>query len=59
MSINYRQEIEGLKPYKPGKPIEDVKKGNMTDKGINKSLLTRNENPPIGYYQKKRKEVLN
>jgi len=53
MSINYRQEIEGLKPYKPGKPIEDVKREYGLDRVIK---LASNENP-LGY-SKKVKEVL-
>ena len=42
MSINYRKEIEGLTPYKPGKPIEDVKREYGLDKVIK---LASNENP--------------
>ncbi len=43
MSINYRKEIEGLKPYKPGRPIEDVQREYGLDKVIK---LASNENPP-------------
>ena len=53
MSINYRKEIEDLKPYKPGKPIEDVKREYKLDRVIK---LASNENP-LGY-SKKVKEVL-
>ena len=53
MSINYRKEIEDLKPYKPGKPIEDVKREYNLDRVIK---LASNENP-LGY-SKKVKEVL-
>ena len=53
MSINYRKEIEGLKPYKPGRPIEDVQREYGLDKVIK---LASNENP-LGY-SKKVKEVL-
>lgn len=42
MSIIFREEIKNLQPYKPGKPIEDVKR----EYGLNKVIkLASNENP--------------
>ncbi len=42
MSISFREEIKNLQPYKPGKPIEDVKR----EYGLNKVIkLASNENP--------------
>ncbi|MFP4697702.1 MAG: histidinol-phosphate transaminase [Eubacteriales bacterium] len=40
--INYRKPIESLRPYKPGKPIDDVKKEYGLDYVIK---LASNENP--------------
>lgn len=42
MPISYRKEISDLKPYKPGKPIEDVKREYGLDRVIK---LASNENP--------------
>lgn len=42
MSIGFREEIKNLQPYKPGKPIEDVKREYGLDKVIK---LASNENP--------------
>ncbi|MTI69439.1 MAG: histidinol-phosphate transaminase [Firmicutes bacterium] len=42
MSINFRKELDELSAYKPGKPIEDVKKEYGLDKVIK---LASNENP--------------
>lgn len=42
MSISFREEIKDLKPYKPGKPIDDVKKEYGLDRVIK---LASNENP--------------
>ena len=55
MSINYRKEIEGLKPYKPGRPIEDVQREYGLDKVIK---LASNENP-LGYSKKVKKVLSN
>ncbi len=55
MSINYRKEIEGLKPYKPGKPIEDVKREYGLDRVIK---LASNENP-LGCSEKVKKKLSN
>lgn len=42
MSITYRKELSGLEPYKPGKPIEDVKR----EYGLKRVVkLASNENP--------------
>ena len=42
MSINFRNEISKLQPYKPGKPMEDVKREYGLDQVIK---LASNENP--------------
>ncbi|WP_425448459.1 histidinol-phosphate transaminase [Dethiothermospora halolimnae] len=42
MSINFREEIKDLQAYKPGKPIEDVKREYGLDEVIK---LASNENP--------------
>lgn len=42
MSISFREEIKDLKPYKPGKPIDDVKREYGLDRVIK---LASNENP--------------
>lgn len=53
MTIKFREEIKDLKAYKPGKPIEDVKK----EYGLNEVIkLASNENP-LGC-SKKVKETL-
>lgn len=55
MSINYRKEIEGLTPYKPGRPIEDVKREYGLDKVIK---LASNENP-LGCSEKVKEKLSN
>lgn len=42
MSISFRNEISKLQPYKPGKPVEDVKREYGLDQVIK---LASNENP--------------
>lgn len=42
MNINYRKEINNMRPYIPGKPIEDVQKELGLDEVIK---LASNENP--------------
>mgnify|MGYP001350159558 FL=1 len=55
MSINCRKEIEGLKPYKPGKPIEDVKREYGLDRVVK---LASNENP-LGCSEKVKEKLRN
>ncbi|NLV89372.1 MAG: histidinol-phosphate transaminase [Tissierellia bacterium] len=42
MSIQFREEIKNIQPYKPGKPIEDVKREYNIQKVVK---LASNENP--------------
>ena len=42
LTLSYRKELKNLIPYKPGKPIEDVKREYGLDKVIK---LASNENP--------------
>lgn len=42
MSIKFREEIKNLQPYKPGKPIEDVKREYGLERVVK---LASNENP--------------
>ena len=55
MSISFREEIKNLQPYKPGKPIEDVKREYGLDKVIK---LASNENP-LGCSPKVRDAIIN
>lgn len=48
VSIHFRKEIKNLKPYTPGKPIEDVKREFNLDRVVK---LASNENP-LGYSEK-------
>lgn len=54
MSISYRKAIEDLKPYVPGKPIEDVKREFNLDKVVK---LASNENP-LGCSPKAKKAII-
>ncbi len=54
MSMSYRKEIRDLKPYKPGKPIEDVKREFNLDKVVK---LASNENP-LGCSEKAKKAII-
>lgn len=54
MSVQFRPEIKDLVPYKPGKPIEDVKREyNLTDV----IKLASNENP-LGYSPKAKEAMI-
>lgn len=55
MSIEFRPEIKDLTAYKPGKPIEDVKREYGLDRVIK---LASNENP-IGYSKKVKEAIIN
>ncbi len=55
MSINFREEIKDIEPYKPGKPIEDVQKEYGIDQVIK---LASNENP-LGFSPKVKEAILN
>ncbi|WP_353094298.1 histidinol-phosphate transaminase [Tissierella praeacuta] len=55
MSIEFRNEIKDLEPYKPGKPIKDVKKEFNLDKVIK---LASNENP-LGCSPKVKEAIIN
>lgn len=54
MSITFRKELDDLKPYVPGKPMEDVKKEYGLEKVIK---LASNENP-LGYSKKVREKLM-
>jgi histidinol-phosphate aminotransferase len=51
--INHREEIKSLQPYKPGKPIEDVKREYGLDSVIK---LASNENP-LGCSEKVKEKI--
>ncbi|MBU5438693.1 histidinol-phosphate transaminase [Tissierella sp. MSJ-40] len=53
MLINHREEIKSLQPYKPGKPIEDVKREYGLDNVIK---LASNENP-LGCSEKVKEKI--
>ncbi len=53
MLINHREEIKSLQPYKPGKPIEDVKREYGLDSVIK---LASNENP-LGCSEKVKEKI--
>lgn len=53
MSITYRKELEDLKPYKPGKPIEDVQREYNLERVVK---LASNENP-LGCSKKVKEEI--
>ncbi|HEY8363633.1 MAG TPA: histidinol-phosphate transaminase [Tissierellaceae bacterium] len=55
MSIKYRNEIEKIEPYVPGKPIEDVKREFNISKVIK---LASNENP-LGCSPKVKEAIIN
>lgn len=55
MSISFRKAITNLEPYKPGKPIEDVKKDYGLDNVIK---LASNENP-LGCSPKVKEAIIN
>lgn len=55
MSISYREEIKDLKPYKPGKPIDDVKREYGLDRVVK---LASNENP-LGCSEKVKEAIKN
>ncbi len=55
MSIHFRKEIKDLQPYKPGKPIEDVKREFNLDKVVK---LASNENP-LGCSKKAKEAIMN
>ncbi|MDR7857811.1 histidinol-phosphate transaminase [Tissierella sp.] len=55
MSVSFRKEIANLQPYKPGKPVEDVKREYSLDNVIK---LASNENP-IGYSPKVKEAIIN
>lgn len=55
MSINFREEIKNLQPYKPGKPISDVQREYGLDHIIK---LASNENP-LGCSEKVKEAIKN
>ncbi|NLK42959.1 MAG: histidinol-phosphate transaminase [Tissierellia bacterium] len=55
MSIRYREEIKNIQPYKPGKPIEDVKREYNIEKVVK---LASNENP-LGCSPKVKEAIIN
>lgn len=55
MSINFREEIKHLQPYKPGKPISDVQREYGLDHIIK---LASNENP-LGCSEKVKDAITN
>lgn len=55
LSISFREEIKNLEPYKPGKPIEDVKREYNLDHVVK---LASNENP-IGCSPKVKETIIN
>ncbi|WP_313758328.1 histidinol-phosphate transaminase [Tissierella sp.] len=55
MSIDFRNEIRNLEPYKPGKPIKDVKREYNLYKVIK---LASNENP-LGCSPKVKEAIIN
>lgn len=54
MSISFRSEITNLQPYKPGKPVEDVKREYALDNVVK---LASNENP-IGCSPKVKEAII-
>ncbi|MGJ0847562.1 histidinol-phosphate transaminase [Tissierella praeacuta] len=55
MSIDFRNEIRNLEPYRPGKPIKDVKREYNLNKVIK---LASNENP-LGCSPKVKEAIIN